>query len=88
MYATATVQQFGRHSALVVPEEAIQEIDGVDTVFVRDSGNQFRARTVEAGRHVDGGVEIVEGLKPGDAVVVKGGFALKSQLLKAMIQDE
>jgi membrane fusion protein, heavy metal efflux system len=88
MYATATVQQFGRHAALVVPEEAIQEIDGVDTVFVRDSGNEFRARTVESGRHVDGRVEIVEGLKPGDAVVVKGGFALKSQLLKAMIQDE
>ena len=88
MYATATVQQFGRHAALLVPEEAIQEIDGVATVFVRDSANQFRARTVEPGRHVDGGVEIVEGLMPGDAVVVKGGFAVKSQLLKAMIQDE
>lgn len=88
MYATASVHQFGKRSALVIPEEAIQEIDGVPTVFVQDSENEFRARTVEPGQHTDGGVEIVEGLKRGDAVVVKGGFALKSQMLKTMIQDQ
>jgi len=88
MYATASIQQSKRRAALLVPEEAVQEIDGVPTVFVRDSGNEFRARTVETGPHADGGVEIVEGLKRGENVVVKGGFALKSQLLKARIQDE
>ena len=88
MYATASVQQTARRAALVVPQEAIQEIDGVPMVFVRDSENEFRARTVEPGRHVDGGIEIVQGLKRGEAVVVKGSFALKSQLLKAMIQDQ
>ena len=88
MYATASVHQFGKRPALVIPEEAIQEIDGVPTVFVQDSENEFRARTVEPGRHTDGGVEIVEGLKRGETVVVKGGFALKSQMLKTMIQDQ
>ena len=88
MYSTASVQQFGKRQALVIPEEAIQEIDGVPTVFVQDSENEFRARTVETGQHADGGVEIVDGLKRGDAVVVKGGFALKSQMLKTMIQDQ
>jgi cobalt-zinc-cadmium efflux system membrane fusion protein len=88
MYATASVQQFGKRPALVIPEEAIQEIDGVPTVFIQDSENEFRARAVEPGAHTDGGIEIVEGLKRGDAVVVKGGFALKSQMLKTMIQDQ
>ena len=88
MYATASLQQFGRHAALVVPEEAVQEIDGVTIVFVRDSQNEFRARAVEPGRHADGGIEILKGLNRGEAVVVKGSFALKSQLLKARIQDE
>jgi RND family efflux transporter MFP subunit len=88
MYSTASVQQFGKRQALVIPEEAIQEIDGVPVVFVQDSENEFRARTVEPGQHADGGVEIVEGLKRGDAVVVKGGFVLKSQMLKGMIQDQ
>ena len=88
MYATASVHQFGKRPALVIPEEAIQEIDGVPTVFVQDSENEFRARTVEPGQHTDGGIEIVEGLKRDENVVVKGGFALKSQMLKTMIQDQ
>jgi cobalt-zinc-cadmium efflux system membrane fusion protein len=88
MYATASVQQSARRSALVVPEEAIQEIDGVRIVFVQETENHFRARPVEPGQHTEGGIEIIEGLKRGEAVVVKGGFALKSQLLKTMIQDQ
>ena len=82
MYATASVQQPARRSALVVPEEAIQEIDDVPIVFVRETENHFSARPVELGQHTEGGIEIIEGLKRGEAVVVKGGFALKSQLLK------
>ena len=88
MYATASVQQAAKRQSLVVPEQAIQEIDGVPVVFVQDSENEFRARTVEPGQHADGGVEIVKGLKRGEAVVVKGGFALKSEMLKTMIQDQ
>jgi len=88
MYATASVQQGGKRQSLAVPEQAIQEIDGVAVVFVQVSENEFRARTVEPGQHADGTVEIVEGLKRGEAVVVKGGFALKSQMLKTMIQDQ
>jgi cobalt-zinc-cadmium efflux system membrane fusion protein len=88
MYATASVQQSGRRSALIVPEEAIQEIDGVPIVFVRETEKEFRARTVEPGQHTDGGIEIIQGLRRGEAVVVKGSFALKSQMLKAMIQDQ
>ena len=87
MYATANVQQIGRHAALVVPEEAIQEINGVPTVFVRVSGVEFHPRSVDPGQHTDGGVEIIQGLRRGEAVVVKGSFALKSQLLK-VIQDQ
>jgi RND family efflux transporter MFP subunit len=88
MYATASVRQSGGRSALIVPEQAIQEMDGLPTVFVRESENEFHPRTVETGQHADGGIEIVQGLKRGEAVVVKGSFALKSQLLKNMIQDQ
>ena len=88
MYATAKVQQSGRRAALVVPEEAIQEIDGVSMVFVQHSENEFRVRTVEPGEHASGGIEILQGLQRGEPVVVKGSFALKSELLKARIQDE
>ncbi|MCU1339362.1 MAG: family efflux transporter, subunit [Bryobacterales bacterium] len=88
MYATASVRQSGRRSALIVPDEAVQEIDGVLVVFVRETQNEFRAHPVEIGQHAEGELEIVRGLKSGEAVVVKGGFALKSHLLKLMIQDQ
>ena len=54
MYATASLRESRRHAAIFVPEEAVQEINGVDVVFVRRAWNEFEARTVKAGGHVDG----------------------------------
>jgi multidrug efflux pump subunit AcrA (membrane-fusion protein) len=87
MYATANLRESGRHAALFVQEEAVQEINGVDVVFVRRAWNEFEARTVKAGGHVDGKTEILQGLAANEAVVVRGGFLLKSQMLKNTIQD-
>ena len=87
MYATANVRQTGRSSALYLPDQAIQDIDGVPVVFVRHAQIDFEARTVKTGQHVDGETEILEGLHPGEDVVVMGSFLLKSQMLKSAIQD-
>jgi cobalt-zinc-cadmium efflux system membrane fusion protein len=87
MYATANVRQTGRSSAVYLPDEAIQDIDGVSVVFVRRGPNAFEARTIKSGQHVEGETEILEGLRPGEAVVVMGSFLLKSQMLKSAIQD-
>jgi membrane fusion protein, heavy metal efflux system len=87
MYATATLRESGRHAALFVPEDSVQQINGVDVVFVRRAGDEFEARTVKTGSHAGGETEILQGLAANEVVVVKGGFLLKSQLLKNMIQD-
>ena len=87
MYATASLQQAGSRRALFVPEEAIQDINGLPAVFLRRSANEFEPRPVKAGRHVNGEAEILEGLKPGDSVVVKGSFLIKSQMLKSTMQE-
>jgi cobalt-zinc-cadmium efflux system membrane fusion protein len=87
MYATAMLQHSGRRSAVFVPENAIQDIDGVTAVFVRRAQNDFEARSVKTGQHMDTETEILEGLQPGEAVVVKGSFLLKSRLLKSAIKD-
>ena len=88
MYATAAVQRFSRRSGVFLPEEAIQDVDGVPAVFVRHAGTEFEARTVKTGPDLDGETEILEGLKPGEAVVVKGSFLLKSQLLRSAIEEK
>lgn len=87
MYASATMQQQARRRAIFLPEAAIQDIDGVPSVFVRRADKRFEPRTIKTGPHVNGETEILEGLRAGDAVVVKGGFVLKSQLLKSTIQE-
>ncbi len=70
---TATVQ---------VPESAIQRQGDQPFVFVHAGDDLFRRVDVMLGRSSSGRVEIVEGIKPGESVVVAGGFVLKSELFK------
>jgi multidrug efflux pump subunit AcrA (membrane-fusion protein) len=87
MYATASLRGGARRSGLFVPDEAVQELNGVPSVFVRRAQTRFEARPVRTGQDVEGEAEILEGLNAGDSVVVRGSFLLKSQMLKSAIQD-
>lgn len=64
---------------IVLPEAAVQSVEGRDVVFVR-TGEGFQATSVTVGSRGGGRVEILNGLKPGTVVVTAGAFALKSQL--------
>ena len=64
---------------IVLPEEAVQSVEGRDVVFVQVEGG-FQAVPVSVGSRSNGRVEIVEGLRPGADVVTTGAFVLKSQL--------
>lgn len=66
-------------SAVVLPEEAVQQVEGRDVVFVEVEAG-FQAVPVTVGQRSGGRVEITEGLKPGLIVVTEGAFVLKSQL--------
>lgn len=87
MYATANLQGSERRFGLFVPEEAVQDVNGVPSVFVRRAQTRFEARPVRTGQGVEGETEILEGLNAGDSIVVRGSFLLKSQMLKSTIQD-
>jgi cobalt-zinc-cadmium efflux system membrane fusion protein len=77
-----------KRSALSVPEDAVQDIEGKPTVFVRTSPSQFSARQVETGASGNGRIEILRGLKEGEPVVSKGAFAVKSVLLGNELKEE
>lgn len=64
---------------IVLPEGAVQQVEGRDVVFVQVEGG-FQAMPVTIGSRSGGRVEITEGLRPGLVVVTDGAFALKSQL--------
>lgn len=86
MYATAIFQEASTRPALTIPETSVQEINGQQVVFRQLSDAVFRSQVVNVGTAVNGQVEIREGLKDGDHVVVKGSYSLKSEMLKKLIE--
>jgi cobalt-zinc-cadmium efflux system membrane fusion protein len=68
-------------SAIVVPDEAVQSVEGRDVVFVR-TAQGFAARSVTVGQRGSGRAEIVGGLKSGQAIAARNAFLLKAELGK------
>lgn len=87
MLAEAALPVGEPHAGLFVSQDAVQQINGMNTVFVRTGGDHFTMCPVETGQTVPGMVEIVSGLNPGDQVVTHGSFLVKSELLRASIGD-
>jgi membrane fusion protein, heavy metal efflux system len=72
---------------VLVPQDAIQQVNGEDVVFVRMASDRFRVQAVQIGENVHGRVRILQGLNPGEQVITHGSFIAKSQLLKSSIGD-
>ena len=89
-FQTAGTASGAAGSEMVVPDEAIQRIGDRSVVFLpkEDEPGHFEVRDVELGGAVEGYRRVVSGLVPGDKVVTKGSFVLKTQLLKSSLGEE
>jgi cobalt-zinc-cadmium efflux system membrane fusion protein len=67
--------------ACVVPAGAIMRHEGQAFVFVPMGGDRFRRVDVQTGLETREHIEIRSGLEPGQEVVSRGAFYLKSELL-------
>ena len=74
-------------SVLQIPLSAVQHHEGADFAFVACGDGQFARRDVRLGRSDAATVEVSAGLSEGDLVVVKGGFALKSEMLNDLLAE-
>lgn len=63
---------------VVVPQTAVQTMDGGPRVFVR-TDHGFRAHPVKLGRKADGKVEILQGLSAGERYAAVNTFTLKAE---------
>ncbi|MCS6817948.1 MAG: efflux RND transporter periplasmic adaptor subunit [Blastocatellia bacterium] len=92
MYATILIALGTTAPQLAIPREAVQEIGGESVVFVEIAPGRFEKRRVQLGLSAilpDGEfVEVTGGLREGERIVTRGSFWLKSELLKAVIQEE
>jgi len=87
MFVTVRIPTIRRKMTLAVPQQAIQNIDGRNVVFVREDLEHFRSVEVETGLAADGWIE-VSNLQEGAEVVSEGSFYLKSTLKRSEIEPE
>ncbi len=68
----------------VVPKQAIQAIGPTTIVFVPVEGEpgRFLQRAAKIGEEAAGGVRVLDGLKPGEAVVTDGSFLLRAEAIR------
>lgn len=72
-----------RRGAILVPQRAVNEMQGGYQVAVVDSGNVARIRSVQAGPRLGSLWLIEQGLNPGDRVVVEGFSRVKTGMTVA-----
>jgi len=61
-----------KKGAMVIPQEAVNELQGSYQVAVVDQNNSVSIRPVKMGERIGAMWEVTEGLKPGDKVIVQG----------------
>jgi len=71
-FVRVRVRVGARSKAVLVPQRAIQDVQGQQSVLTVDPDNIVRARAVLTGDRVDQRVVVEQGLRPGDAVIVDG----------------
>jgi cobalt-zinc-cadmium efflux system membrane fusion protein len=81
MFATVRVYSEAEHNVLVVPDASVQRDRERQFVFVQTAPSTFETRDVKLGESNGALVKVLDGLKEGQSVVVKGAFILKSELL-------
>jgi len=72
MFGRIKVDLGVRPDSILVPERAVAELQGKSFVWVVGSDNKTSQRAVKVGETIGSNVLILEGLKPGDRIVVEG----------------
>lgn len=88
MLGQAQIAATNSRQVLAVPVDSIQQIQDQDVIFVRTGPDRFAMHPVRTGETLGNRVVILEGANPGDQVVTKGSFVLKSEMLKSSMESE
>ncbi|MCR0983104.1 efflux RND transporter periplasmic adaptor subunit [Roseomonas populi] len=81
-FVTAHLSTAEQRVDVLVPRDAVQEVEGKKVVFVRNEEG-FELREVETGREDANGYEIIFGLDAGTEIAVANAFSLRAELSKS-----
>jgi len=79
MFANITVRASRRVDAVVIPAEAVVRTGPREQVFVQREAGKFEPRDVKLGLSAEGEVQILDGIKEGEAVVTSSQFLIDSE---------
>jgi cobalt-zinc-cadmium efflux system membrane fusion protein len=88
MFITVDIRSPQGRNVIMVPDAALQNIDGKPVVFTPAGPGKFKRHVVRLGLRSDGFTEIVEGLAANASIVTDGSFWLKAKLTESSIPDE
>ncbi len=88
MFVTADIISPVGRNAVLVPNSALQDVDGKKAIFSPDGADHFTWHAVHLGVSSDGFTEIRDGLAPNTPVVTDGSYWLKATLLAQTIPQE
>ena len=71
-FARLRVPVAERKDAILVPQRAVQELQGAKTVMVVDAQNRVQLRTIRVGDKSENNLIVLEGLSKGERVIVEG----------------
>ncbi len=84
MYIQGIVENISEaKNTLVIPDEAVQNLEGEKVVFVLEEEDIFTVRHVSLGLKIGDLRIITEGLFATDKLAIKGAFYLKTEMTKA-----
>jgi len=72
LFVRVRVASFESPDAIRIPQQAVQELQGLKSVYVVAAGDKVEARQIVAGYRLDNDWVVASGLNPGERVVVEG----------------
>lgn len=80
MFATVQIESQIVTDAILVPRDAVIDTGSRQVVFIAMENGHFEPRDLKLGSSSDdGNVQVLEGLKPGEQVVISGQFLIDSE---------
>ena len=84
MFADINIMTEHKTNALIIPKEALLD-DGDNKIVFVHQHDHYILRPVQTGARYNGDVEILDGLKLGESVVIEGNYQLKSRLQQDLL---
>ena len=85
LFVRARIALAAKQARVLVPRESVQLVKGVELAFVELAPGRYEVRRVRTDAALGDLIELLQGVEPGERVVTKGSYLLRTETLKGEI---